>query len=128
MSTGKKIGLAVVFLFFLFGGVGHFVATDFFVKIVPPYVPYPREMVWLSGVIELALAFSLFSARLRPLAGYALLALICVVSTANIHMWLNPEQFPEVPEWALTLRLVLQVGLLYLVWWSTRPAASPPAG
>lgn len=126
MTPGKKIGLAVVFLFFLFGGIGHFVATDFFVKIVPPYIPYPREMVWLSGVIELALAFSLFNARLRPWAGYALMALICVVSSANIHMSMHPELFPEVPEWALTLRLVLQVGLLYLVWWSTRPA--PRAG
>ena len=122
MTPGKKIGLAVVFLFFLFGGIGHFVATDFFVKIVPPYVPHPRAMVLLSGVIELALAFSLFSARLRPWTGYALMALICVVSTANIHMSMNPHLFPEMPEWALTLRLVLQVGLLYLVWWSTRPS------
>lgn len=119
MSTGKKIGLTVVFLFFLFGGVGHFVATDFFVKIVPPYIPCPREVVLLSGVVELALAFSLWTARLRPLAGLALMALICGVSLANIHMSLHPELFPEVPEWALSLRLVLQLGLLALVWWST---------
>lgn len=126
MSPGRKIGLAIVFLFFLIGGVGHFVATDFFVHIVPPYIPYPREVVWLSGVAELLLAFALLSARLRPLAGYALLALICGVSLANIHMWRHPELFPEVPEWALTLRLLLQVGLLYLTWWSTRPAAVRP--
>lgn len=119
MSNGKKIGLTVVFLFFLFGGVGHFVATDFFVKIVPPYIPEPRLVVLLSGVVELALAFGLFSAALRPKAGLALMVLICGVSLANIHMWLHPELFPEVPEWALTLRLVLQVGLLWLVWWST---------
>lgn len=127
MSTGKKMGLTVVFLFFLFGGVGHFVATDFFVRIVPPYIPYPRAVVWLSGVAELLLAFSLLSARLRSGAGYALLALICGVSLANIHMWLHPELFPEMPEWALTLRLLLQVGLLYLTWWSTRPAPAGPA-
>lgn len=126
MSTGKKMGLTVVFLFFLFGGVGHFVATDFFVHIVPPYIPYPRAVVWLSGVAELLLAFSLLSARLRSGAGYALLALICGVSLANIHMWLHPELFPEMPEWALTLRLLLQVGLLYLTWWSTRPAPAGP--
>lgn len=119
MSTGKKIGLTVVFLFFLFGGVGHFVATDFFVKIVPPYIPEPRLVVLLSGVVELGLAFGLFSAALRPKVGLALMALICGVSLANIHMSMNPQLFPEVPEWALTLRLVLQLGLLWLVWWST---------
>lgn len=126
MSTGKKIGLTVVFLFFLFGGLGHFVATDFFVRIVPPYIPYPRAVVWLSGVAELLLAFALLSARLRSAAGLALLVLICGVSLANIHMWLHPEQFPEMPEWALSLRLLLQVGLLYLTWWSSRPASAGP--
>jgi len=119
MSNGKKLGLTVVFLFFLIGGVGHFVATDFFVKIVPPYIPEPRLVVLLSGVVELALAFGLFSARHRPRVGLALMVLICGVSLANIHMSMHPELFPEVPEWALTLRLVLQAGLLWLVWWST---------
>lgn len=120
--TGKKIGLSIVFLFFLVGGIGHFVATDFFVRIMPPYIPYPEAMVWLSGVAELVLAAALLSRRLRSAAGWALMLLICVVSVANIHMWLHPELFPEVPEWALSARLVLQVGLLWLVWWSTRPA------
>ena len=120
--TGKKIGLSIVFLFFLVGGIGHFMATDFFVRIMPPYIPYPEAMVWLSGVAELVLAAALLSRRLRSAAGWALMLLICVVSVANIHMWLHPELFPEVPEWALSARLVLQVGLLWLVWWSTRPA------
>ncbi len=117
----KLLGLTVVFLFFLIGGIAHFAVTDFFVKIMPPYIPYAREAVLLSGAIELLLAFCLWPRKLRPLTGCALIALICVVSTANIHMSMNPALFPEVPEWALTLRLVVQVGLLWLVWWSTRP-------
>ncbi len=118
----KTVGLAVVFLFFLIGGIAHFAVTDFFVRIMPPYIPFAREAVLLSGAIELILAFCLLRPSLRPMTGWALIALICVVSTANIHMSLNPELFPELPEWALTLRLVIQVGLLWLVWWSTRPA------
>lgn len=124
MSRAKTAGLIFITLFFVIGGVGHFVVTDFFVHIMPPYIPWPREMVWLSGVIELALAAAIWVRRWRPLAGLLLMALICVVSLANIHMWQHPERFPEVPEWALTLRLVLQVGLLWLVWWSTRPPVS----
>lgn len=119
--TGKTVGLAFVTLFFVVGGIGHFVAVDFFVAIVPPYIPFPREVVWVSGVIELILAAALWRPRWRPTVGVLLMLLICAVSLANIHMWQNPQLFPEVPEWALTLRLVLQVGLLYLVWWCTRP-------
>ncbi|HEY1077897.1 MAG TPA: DoxX family protein [Fontimonas sp.] len=120
--NGKTLGLAVVFLFFLIGGIAHFAVTDFFVRIMPPYIPFPREAVLLSGAVELILAFCLLKPSLRPLTGWALIALICVVSTANIHMSMNPELFPEIPEWALTLRLFIQAGLLWLVWWSTRPA------
>lgn len=122
----KTVGLAVVFLFFVIGGIGHFVVPDFFVSIMPPYIPFHLEIVWISGAIELILAACLLVPRWRPATGWALIVLICAVSLANIHMWLNPELFPQIPEWALTLRLVLQVGLLWLVWWSTRP--SPAQG
>lgn len=122
--TMKTFALGFVFLFFLIGGVGHFVATDFFVGIMPPYIPFHREIVLGSGVIELALAFALLVSRWRPTVGIFLILLICAVSLANIHMWMNPELFPAVPQWALTLRLALQVGLIWLVWWATRP---PPA-
>ncbi len=117
----KTFALSFVFLFFLVGGIAHFVATDFFVAIMPPYLPFHREIVLGSGVIELVLAFSLWVTRWRPTVGIALILLICAVSLANIHMWMHPELFPQVPEWALTLRLVLQLGLIWLVWWSTRP-------
>jgi uncharacterized membrane protein len=36
-------------------------------------------------------------------------------------MWLHPEQFPDVSETALSVRLVIQVILVALIWWSTRP-------
>ncbi|SAI25854.1 Predicted membrane protein [Bordetella ansorpii] len=52
-STGKKIGLGVVFLWFFIGGIAHFAATDIEMRIVPPWVPWPREVVLLTGVFEL---------------------------------------------------------------------------
>lgn len=119
--SGRKLGLGFVFLFFLLGGIGHFVATDFFVAIMPPYLPLHREIVLLSGAIELVLAFALWVPRWRPTVGLLLILLIVAVSLANIHMAMNPELFPQVPEWALYLRLVLQVALMALVWWCTRP-------
>lgn len=117
----KIAGLIFVFLWFFSGGIGHFVITDFFTNIVPPYIPYPREVVYLSGVIEILLAFAIWPRRTRAAAGVALIVLICAVSLANIHMWQHPELFPSVPSWALSLRLVIQVFLLWVVWKSTRP-------
>lgn len=121
MSTGRKLGLGIVFAWFFFGGIGHFTMTDFFLGIVPPYVPWPLAAVYVSGVFELLGAAGLLLPATRRLAGWGLMLLVCAVTPANIHMWLHPELFPDFPAWALSARLVIQILLLVCIWWSTKP-------
>ena len=121
MHAARKIGLGFVFAWFFFGGIGHFLMTDFFVSIVPPYIPWPLAAVYVSGVFELLGAIGILIPATRRLAGLGLIALTLSVSLANIHMWLHPELFPQFPEWTLTARLVVQVFLLAVIWWSTQP-------
>ena len=123
---GKKIGLGIVFSYFMLGGIGHFVATELFVRIMPPYLPLHYEAVYISGVFEIAGAIAILIPRLRQMAGNGLILLTIIVSPANVHMWLHPDQFKDIPSWALSLRLVLQVLLIACIWWSTRTAAAQP--
>ncbi|PTU31736.1 DoxX family protein [Stenotrophobium rhamnosiphilum] len=120
MSKLKLAGLGFVFIWFFFGGVGHFVATDFFVSIVPPYIPEPRAMVYISGVFELLGAIGILFARWRSLAGIGLVVLILAVTPANIYMWQNPALFPDFTPLMLDVRMVIQVLLIACVIWSTR--------
>ena len=122
----KKISLAVIFIWFSVGGIGHFVAPGFFLKIVPPQLPYQLELVYISGVFELLGAFGLLFLKSRRAAGIGLIALTIMVTPANVYMWLNPQLFPRIPEILLALRLVLQIILLWLIWWATRPPLSSP--
>lgn len=129
LSAAKRIGIGFVFLWFFIGGIGHFLATDFFVKIMPDYINkdlyYPA--VYISGVFELAFAFLFLSQKFRPAAGIGLIVLTLSVSPANLYMWMHPERFPDVPELLLSLRLVLQVLLIALIWWASRPVAAEQA-
>jgi uncharacterized membrane protein len=120
MSRYKLAGLAFVFLWFFGGGIGHFLATGFFVSIVPPYIPWPLAAVYVSGVFELLGAFGLIPRVTRPWAGLGLFVLILCVTPANLWMWQHPELFPKFPPVLLSLRLVIQVFLLGVVWFSTR--------
>ena len=113
--------LLFVFAWFAIGGAAHFLATGFFVGIVPPYVPSPTEVVLFTGILELVGAFGLLFALTRQLAGNGLILLVICVTPANVHMWLNPEQFPEIAPPLLAARLGLQILLLIAIWWSTRP-------
>lgn len=121
----KKAALAFVFLWFAIGGVAHFVAPAFFLKIVPPSLPYRMEAVYVSGFFELLGALGLLLPRLRRAAGLGLMALTVAVTPANVYMWANAASFPAVPQTLLALRLVLQVALLAAIWRATQPAPRP---
>ena len=126
MSRARCVGVAVVFLWFLIGGIAHFVLTDTEMRIVPPWVPWPRAAVLVSGVFELLGAAGLLWQPSRRAAGIGLMALTIAVTPAHVYMLQNPESF-AVPIWALWLRLPIQVALLVLIGWSTS-AASPARG
>ncbi len=127
----RTAAIAFVFVWFVVGGLGHFVAAEFFINIVPPYIPYPEAAVYVSGIFELLGAAALLMPKWRRLAGIGLFVLVLCVTPANVHMWLHPEQFPLMPEpWlsrVLTFRLLLQVFLLFCIWWGPirRQAVSP---
>jgi uncharacterized membrane protein len=93
------------------------------VPMVPPFVPFPDAMVYLTGVLELLGALGLVLAATRRPAGIALAALFVVMLPANIHaaladipldgaaatpLWARiPEQFVyiAVALWAAGLRV-----------------------
>ncbi len=117
--TGK-ICIGFVFVWFAFGGVGHFVSTDVFLRIVPEWVPWPRATVLISGVCELLGAAGLLYPPMRHLAAWGLFVLTICVTPANVYMWQHASLFPNVPPLALLLRLPLQLVLLVVIYYCTR--------
>ena len=126
LKVARYIGLAVVFAWFMLGGISHFTNPDFFVAIMPPYLPWHLEIVYLSGALEILFAALLLLPSRRELAGNLLILLTLAVTPANVHMWLIPHLFPDVEPLFLTIRLVVQVALLALIWWSTRRSTWQP--
>jgi uncharacterized membrane protein len=111
-EIGKLVGKWAFAALFIVGGVGHFVATDFYMKIMPPYLPFHWSLVILSGVIEIALGVLLLIPRCSRLAAWGLIALLIAIFPANIHVYLHQESFP-LPAIVHLLRLLLQ-GVLIL--------------
>ena len=116
MSRPKLIGLSMVFLWFALGGVAHFAATTTEMSIVPPYIPWPRGAVLVSGVFELLGAAGILYPPTRQAALWGLFALVIAVTPCHVYMLQRPELF-HVPYWALVARLPLQGALLALIAW-----------
>ncbi len=118
LSRWRIAGIVFVFLWFFLGGIAHFAAIQTEMRIVPPYIPWPRAAVLVSGVFELLGAAGLLWGRMRRAAGIGLFILTLAVTPAHIYMLQYPALF-GVPYWALIVRLPVQAALLALIAWST---------
>mgnify|MGYP003345645913 FL=1 len=108
---------------FTLAGINHFVSTQFYVGIMPPYLPWHVELVYISGVCEIALGLALLVRRVERLAAWGMIALIVAVTPANLHMALHPELFPQFSVTGLWVRMALQLVLIAWAYWYTRPDA-----
>jgi uncharacterized membrane protein len=108
-------------LFWIVAGALHFVIPRQYEAIVPPYLRrWRRELVVASGIAELAGGVAVLPARTRRGARWWLLATLVAVYPANVHMALNPEQFPKIPRAALLGRLPVQGLFAWMTWRGTR--------
>ena len=120
-SAPRRWALIVLAAAFTWIGLHHFLAPDFYVSIMPPYLPWHLELVYLSGVFEMLGGLGLLWIRTRRVACWGLLALLVAVYPANIHMLVNHELYPDLPLWGLWLRMPVQFLIAAWVWYATRP-------
>lgn len=111
----SRIVLAALFAF---AGAMHFVIPGAYVGIMPPALPLHRELVYLSGALEIAGGIGLLVPRTRRAAGIGLVLLLLAVWPANLQMLLNARAAGASAGWqfALLLRLPLQLVLIAWVW------------
>ncbi len=111
-----RILLAV---FFVAAGILHYTKTSFYLQAMPPYLPRPRELVWVSGVFEILGGIGVLVPATQRFSGYGLIALLIAVFPANIQMAADSAHNPNAVASSLLLwlRLPLQFALVYWVWW-----------
>lgn len=104
-------------------GITHFVNPDFFLNIMPPYLPFHLELVYLSGLIEIILGTLLMIKSYQIYAAWGLMALLIAVYPANIYLAFNegPQQALGVSQlMAAWIRLPLQFVFLGIAYWHTK--------
>ncbi len=123
-QLARRLALLALAAFFVVAGVNHFLNPDFYVAIMPPYLPAHLELVYLSGVFELVGGVAVLVAGVRVLAGWGLILLLIAIFPANLHTALHPELFPDVSTVAMYARLPLQLVFIAWAYWATQPEAA----
>ena len=87
----KLITIFILAILYINVGITHFTNPDFFLVIVPDYLPYHLFIVYVSGLFEIILGFMLLFKKTRKYAGIGLVFLLILVFPANILLYQSAE-------------------------------------
>ena len=121
MSHIKAASKYVLAIFMIVAGIMHFANPAFFLKIMPPYLPFHYNLVLVSGVFEFLLGVLLLVPKCSRLAAWGIVALLIAVFPANLYVYQHQDILPASPIVHL-LRLPLQGVFILWAYWHTRPA------
>ncbi len=115
-----KISRLLLAAFFVFAGAMHFVSPAPYLAIMPPVLPWPLALVYLSGIAEIAGGLGVLFPPTRKSAAIGLLLLLIAVFPANVYAARHGmEAFGHaVPSWILWVRLPLQALLIAWVYFA----------
>jgi|SRR5579863_31837 len=102
--------------FFMLAGAMHFIRPKLYRQIVPPYLPAPDALVYISGVAEAGGGLGLMVPSWRGRARWLLVATLLAIFPANVHMAQHPEQYPKIPGGERSLKVRLPFQALFIAW------------
>lgn len=111
----KKFSLYVMILLYVAAGINHFINPQFYKKIMPPWLGWHNELIFISGVLEIILALLLIFTLTRRIAALGIIVLLIAIFPANIQMMLNYSKEDNPYLWIAVVRLPLQA---LLIWWA----------
>jgi uncharacterized membrane protein len=83
-----KLLIYVYVVFFIVAGVNHFLNPQFYDAIVPDFIPFPRLVHQITGVIEIILPLFLLT-RFRKEAALLMIIFLVILYGANLYVWIN---------------------------------------
>ena len=91
VKLAKLILIIITSIFYTIVGIKHFIDPNYFLEIVPPYLPYPLELVYISGFFEILFGIMILIPKYRYYGSIGIILLLIAVFPANIYLAQNEE-------------------------------------
>ncbi len=123
MKAKLKFGLKILLVaFWVIAGVNHFVNPNFYTNLMPGYLPWHLELVYLSGITEIIAGVLVAFPRTMKWGAWFIYAHLIVFMMVHLHMLdYASTKFAEISIVALWVRLPVQVLFALWAWWCTQP-------
>ena len=113
-------------LLYIIIGINHFTNPALFTAIVPPFLIYKDEIVYLSGLIEIIMGILLLIKKTRTIGSWGVILLLICVFPANVYLY-NSEIAREalhISKNQALIRLPFQIPLIILAYWHSKESNS----
>ena len=103
-------------------GIRHFIDPDIFLAIMPDYLPFHLELVYLSGLAEIILGLLLLNKTKRTTAAVGIILLLILVFPANIHLVQSElsQSLLGVTREQAVIRLPFQALFILIAYWHSK--------
>lgn len=115
----KYILIIISSIFYVLVGIKHFIDPNFFLAIVPPYLPYHLELVYISGIFEILFGVMILFPKYRYWGSVGLILLLIAVFPANIYLFQSIEAQKAIgaTQEIATWRLPIQGIFILVAYW-----------
>ncbi len=112
----KNIWLLIMTFVYVAAGINHFINPHFYLKIMPRYLPYPLELIYVSGVFEILLGFAMLPLKTRKIASLLIIGMLVVFTIVHVQMIIDTYTNGGFKLWIALIRLPLQYVLIRWSW------------
>ncbi len=102
---------------YIVAGLAHFVFPKAYLRIMPPYLPNHKLLVFLSGIAEVLLGIGLCFPETKEISIYGIILMLLVFLIVHFYMLSGEKAAAGIPKWILIVRIPLQFGLMYWAYW-----------
>ena len=115
----KSILIVISSIFYSIVGIKHFIEPDYFLSIIPPYLPFHLELVYISGFFEILFGLMILFPKYRYYGSIGLIFLLIAVFPANIYLAQSKEAQEAIgtSQQIAIWRLPIQGILIWIAYW-----------
>lgn len=119
INLTKNLSTTLLAAFYGIAGLYHFINNEFYLGLIPDYIPKPIIINYVVGLVELLLGLLVLLPKYRRMACCAIMVLLVVVIPSHVYFIQIGSCVPDglrVPNWVSWSRLIVIHPLL--IYWA----------
>ena len=115
----KLITIYTLSILYIIVGWKHFVNPDFFIAIMPPFIPLHKACVFITGFLEILFGTLMLFNKTRTIGAWGIIVVLILVFPANIYLYVSeiPQELLNISKTQALIRMPFQIPLIMIAYW-----------